>query len=224
MLSIAPQQCLICAEFFLSFGVCEVCFSQLKQKQPPRCEGCGTMISPVGSHFRCIDCLTAPPPFTYFYTSFDYLPIAGRLVKEAKSNARAKLLSQLLSAVDKDSLSTMLETVDVIVPIPDRRQRFWQRGFSAARMIASLLGNIETGPPVRFQLRWRKTTERQTALSRAQRQRNVGGSFYSRRVEGLKVLVVDDVCTTTSTLREATKALKRAGADEVRAYALCTKT
>lgn len=223
MFSIAPQQCLICAEFFLSFGVCEVCFSLLKQNHPPRCDGCGKIISSNNNQLRCIDCLISPPPFAYFYTSFDYLPIAGKVINEAKSKAQPRLLTQLFSALDVDYLNTMLNGVDVIVPIPDRKNRFRKRGFSTARMIANRLSKIGTQHSVRHHLRWRKKTARQTALSRAQRKTNIDGGFASSCVNGLKVLVVDDVCTTTSTLRVATRTLIRAGANEVKVYALCRK-
>lgn len=224
MLSIAPQQCLICDEFFLDFGVCEVCFSQLNEMHPPRCEGCGKSFPPIHGDFRCLDCMVNPEPFTHLFTSFDYLPIAGKLIHEAKAMAQPRLLTQLWSAVDVASLDKILDGVDVIVPIPDRKARFRKRGFSTARMIANRLSVMGTRLPIKDHLRWRKRTACQTTLSRTQRQLNVEGSLESSCVKGLRVLVVDDVATTMSTVRAASKALRRAGSSEVRVYALCRKT
>jgi predicted amidophosphoribosyltransferase len=63
-------------------------------------------------------------------------------------------------------------------------------------------------------------TTTQTAFDRGERMRNLRGAFRLRRtadVRGLRVLLVDDVLTTGSTLRECARVLKTAGARSVHA-------
>lgn len=64
----------------------------------------------------------------------------------------------------------------------------------------------------------KKKTKDQTHLSLEERERNVRGAFVVRAnsaLQGKKVILVDDVMTTGSTLKECARVLKDAGADEV---------
>ncbi|MFO8007638.1 MAG: phosphoribosyltransferase family protein, partial [Candidatus Brocadiia bacterium] len=66
-------------------------------------------------------------------------------------------------------------------------------------------------------------TPRQTRLSAVQRRRNVRGAFRVRRpdrIDGRRVLLVDDVMTTGATADECAKVLTRAGAAEVQVFTL----
>jgi ComF family protein len=64
-------------------------------------------------------------------------------------------------------------------------------------------------------------TAYQSKLSKAERAKNIKGVFETRaNLKGKKILLVDDILTTGSTLREAAKTLKKAGADRVDIYTL----
>jgi len=99
---------------------------------------------------------------------------------------------------------------DALVAIPGRGQRP-----HAAGCLAKAVGK-RSGLPVRPLLRFTRRTLPQHRLKRKQRLTNMRGSLDCRgRLDGLKLVVVDDVMTTAATAREAARALKKAGAARV---------
>ena len=108
---------------------------------------------------------------------------------------------------------------DVIVPVPLHPTRQRERGFNQASLLAELLSPEISVPSKPLLERIRHTTT-QTALDRAERMKNLHNAFRLRKrvnVRDLRVLLVDDVLTTGSTLSECARVLKRAGAISVHA-------
>ena len=108
---------------------------------------------------------------------------------------------------------------DVLVPVPVHADRLRERGFDQADLIAREIGRA-TGAPVAHVLVRTRRTVRQAELGRPGRVTNVAGVFGVRvtgAVRGRWVVLVDDVMTTGSTLREAATALHAAGAVAVSA-------
>ena len=101
---------------------------------------------------------------------------------------------------------------DLLVPVPLHRSRERVRGFNQAELIASRIGL----PIATRLLRRRKNTPSQTGLTRNERKRNLAGAFEIRgEAAGCKIILVDDVYTTGSTMNEIARTLKRAGAERV---------
>ncbi len=105
------------------------------------------------------------------------------------------------------------ERIDAIVPMPIHWTRRLSRGFNQSELLARELSR-HTGLPVLTALQRTRRTRKQSDLTGAQRRRNVKGSFSASRnhVQGRRVLLVDDVLTTGSTVNEAAAELKRKGA------------
>lgn len=99
----------------------------------------------------------------------------------------------------------------LIVPVPLHHSRERARGFNQAELLAARLGL----PIEKKLLGRRKNTPSQTGLSRNERKRNLAGAFEARGDVHGKVIVVDDVYTTGSTMNEIARTLKRAGAERV---------
>ena len=103
------------------------------------------------------------------------------------------------------------------MPLHSTRQR--ERGFNQASLLAELL-SVEISVPSRPLLERVRYTTTQTALDRAERMENLRNAFRLRKtanVRNLRVLLIDDVLTTGSTLSECSRVLKRAGAISVHA-------
>jgi ComF family protein len=100
-----------------------------------------------------------------------------------------------------------------VVPVPLHPIRLRQRGFNPAALLASALGR-ERGLPVDPAALARiRNTPSQTQLPRSERARNVRGAFRARNPAlPERVWLVDDVVTTGSTLQEAARTLRGAGA------------
>jgi ComF family protein len=107
----------------------------------------------------------------------------------------------------------------MIIPVPLHPTRQRERGFNQASLLAELL-SAEVSIPSKLLLERVRYTTTQTALDRAERMENLHNAFRLRKnmdVRGLRVLLIDDVLTTGSTLNECARILKRAGAISVHA-------
>jgi ComF family protein len=126
----------------------------------------------------------------------------------------------LVEVLENALTDAMRDSVDVIVPVPLHRRRLRQRGFNQSALLARELGK-RLGVPVRCDLLARKLwTEPQTRLNREERLRNVRDAFRVLKLDeagGMRILLIDDVFTTGTTLGECTQELKRADASEVHA-------
>jgi ComF family protein len=106
----------------------------------------------------------------------------------------------------------------LIVPVPLHWRRRWQRGYNQSETLARILADKLHLPSRPHLLRRIRNTPHQVQQSATARQDNVRGAFVARRrpeLIGTIVLLVDDVLTTGSTVNEAAKALRTAGAAKV---------
>jgi ComF family protein len=106
---------------------------------------------------------------------------------------------------------------DLIVPVPLHPARLRERGFNQAHLLATMLGR-EIGVPVFGVLERIRYTTTQTAFDRIDRMENLRNAFRLRKkmaVRDLRVLLLDDILTTGSTLSECGRVLREAGARSV---------
>jgi ComF family protein len=108
---------------------------------------------------------------------------------------------------------------DIIIPVPLHPARERERGFNQASLLAELL-SARTSIPSKPLLERIRYTTTQTALDRSERMENLHNAFRLRKnmnMRDLRVLLIDDVLTTGSTLNECARILKGAGAISVHA-------
>ncbi|MCA9580788.1 MAG: ComF family protein [Myxococcales bacterium] len=105
--------------------------------------------------------------------------------------------------------------VDVIVPMPLHRLRLFRRGYNQVTLLARPVSRDLGVPIVGSRLVRTRATAPQVSLAPEARRENVRGAFRARRVEGLRVLLLDDVRTTGATLEAAEGALWEGGAKAV---------
>jgi ComF family protein len=107
---------------------------------------------------------------------------------------------------------------DIVVPVPLHPRRLVERGYNQAALLAREAAS-ELGVPLGARVLWRvKHTAQQARLGREERIVNMKEAFGvrdARVVRGKRVLIVDDVATTGSTLLACREALIEAGAAEV---------
>jgi ComF family protein len=144
-----------------------------------------------------------------------------KLLHEAKYGARPSLLR-----VFREDLSGFARTLagvfDLIVPVPLERRKMRERGFNQAKILASFLAGAADAPVAEL-MRKVYPTPSQSLLGRAERLKNLRGSFdvpCPERVRGKSILLVDDVYTTGATVRECALILKGCGARSVSVFAL----
>jgi ComF family protein len=104
---------------------------------------------------------------------------------------------------------------EVLVPVPLHWWRRWQRGYNQSEGIARGMGERLRLPVRSDWLRRVRWTRKQFNLSPTEREANIKGAFRvtsACAVQGKRVVLVDDVLTTGSTLSECARVLKQAGA------------
>jgi predicted amidophosphoribosyltransferase len=122
-------------------------------------------------------------------------------------------LAALLAETHRSTLTAW--AVDLVVPVPMHWLRRSLRGTSTADEIATRLAG-ELGLPCRRVLRRARATPMQNALPWEDRHSNVHGAFVGRgEMRGRRVLLVDDVTTTGSTLAACREAALQRGAAAV---------
>jgi len=199
---------LVCAEERI---ICGECREKIKPAAENRCRVCGKFL-PDGVA-TCGSCLLEPPPYERHLSYAAYeetLRAVIILYKYGEIEPLKHLLARLYLETVRQSLPGAF---DAVVPVPaDRRRR---RGFqpvpAAGKVLARRLG-IEFWPRA---LRKRKSTPPQVGLSQARRKANLDGAFAlstGKKLPGSRVLLIDDVTTTGTTLRKCAAVLKKGGA------------
>jgi len=196
---------------------------------PPVCAGCGSPVSREAVLCRTCDArlprletdCTAPASLTACTAAVAYRGVAEEWVRRFKHPAAG------IAGLDVSALAVaralILEaaarapgrTPDLVVPVPPHRQSLRARGFHASGLLAGSVARARHVPLRTRALVAIRDTASQTGLGRAARRRNVLGAFSAPFPLPPRVWLVDDVVTTGSTLAEAARQLRRAGAKEV---------
>lgn len=223
------------ALYFLLPRKCEVCGGFLGNVKTtvfnmdsPICFNCLKQIVPNSPDRRWFLCLSEPfsgdrYPSLTLYMPFIYYGFFSRaipLVKFEKKQELAVFLGGFLAAsMASDSISG-----DIIIPVPLSMQRLKERGFNQAELLAQKASETLNIPLVTDCLLRSRNTMRQTHIKdKANRSINVDGAFEVSEnwsVDGLRIILVDDVATTGNTLHEAASALLDSGAKQVLCVAL----
>jgi competence protein ComFC len=224
-LALFPTRCKTCGRL-LAAGeervLCRACLDEITPSRLAACPRCGRFIDGAGEAHLCGDCLVSPPPFALHRSCARYrgrLKDALLLFKYRKYRPLGRNLA--LFAVETTKRETALwEGLDVIVPVPLHARRERERGFNQSAVLAREIAGARGLAVEAKALRKIRNAPPQTSLEREGRLSNVKGAYRvvrPERSEGRVVLLVDDVYTTGSTLRECSAALIAAGAREVRA-------
>lgn len=204
-----PSRCFGCSEE--GRFICLQCIVGLQKADPPRCPQCWSpLVSP-----KCASC----PDERYLdevRCGFIHKGLAREAVLELKYGgvyaAGAEMGMRLAEA-----LAGWHGSADVVVPVPLHRSRQRTRGYNQAAKLAEGFAD-RVGLQLDQQLlrRSRRTRSQAAGLNYEARFANVQDAFETAQsATGMKILLVDDVVTTTATLQACAAALKAAGADTV---------
>lgn len=111
-----------------------------------------------------------------------------------------------------------LDSVDLIIPVPLHSERLRQREFNQSLLLADNIGRHLDIPVAYSNLIRVIPTPAQTTLSRKSRLKNLRRAFAIRHPEAVvsrRILLIDDVFTTGTTVNECAKTLRKAGSGDV---------
>jgi ComF family protein len=211
---------------------------------PPRCAGCGTIVSDV--HSFCADCwnqieflgnsgcgtcglplqstevatcgvcLARPPRIERTRAAVAYDDLSRSLAIRLKYGRKVAIARTMACY-----MTPLVEQYDgdpILMPVPLHRTRLWRRGFNQSALVADEIARrlkIKCDP---YSLRRLRRTAPLKGMTSLQRRKTVAGAFGirdRRAVAGKTVILIDDVLTTGSTADACARTLKRAGAARV---------
>jgi ComF family protein len=225
--AIWPPRCAGCG-FWHQDLFCDECSQLLELIAPPMCARCGLPFDPLAQTSRCRDCQDnregAAPAFELVRSVYAFAgpmrPAVHRL-KYGGKTALARPLAQLLYDYLQDTAAIPVQEIGVVVPVPLHAWRQWRRGYNQSTLLARELAYLLDLPCAEVLWRRRHTTS-QVELSAKQRRQNVEGAFaldadllQRYNAQHRPILLIDDVCTTSSTLNECARVLRQAGIEKV---------
>jgi len=211
--------CLYCKHprnALLPDGLCENCLHLLENCQIGS-SACPQCMTPLDENGQCAFCQQkALGPLHRAYAPFRYQTIARQLIWQLKfhyqDNAAPLLVRHMLPLIAAGEY-------DALVPVPLHKRKHRARGANQAETLCRLLGP-KAGLPVLTPLSRIRYTRPQKNLSPSQRRKNVQDAFVlTENVQGLRLLLVDDIRTTGATARECARTLLRG---KVRSVSLLT--
>lgn len=217
--ALLPPRCLACGTAVESSGaLCATCFGGFTFIAAPMCRVCGIPLEAAhGDELICGGCLRERPDFNRARAVFIYDATSRGLLLAFKHGDRTDAGVHLARWMRRAG-EPLIESCDVIVPVPLHRWRLLWRAYNQAALLANALGKLSGKSTVPDALIRTRATPSQGHMDRGARRRNVKDAFRvnrARAILGKKVLLIDDVLTTGATVEACTRALLAAGAQAV---------
>jgi ComF family protein len=169
----------------------------------------------------CHPCAERPPSYTKAWTLYPYRPPLQQAIRLFKYQGKVSLAAPLAALMI--ARLPPLDSIDMIIPVPLHIERLRQREFNQSLLLADHIGHSLDIPVTYTNLIRTTPTLAQTTLSRKSRQKNLRRAFAVRRPDAIanrRILLIDDVFTTGTTVNECAKALRKAGSADVFALTL----
>lgn len=197
-------------------GICGECRESLPWVKEPHCKKCGKPIRDARAEY-CYDCKVKSHIFEEGRSLWLHQsPVSDAVYAFKYQNRRiyGEVFGEELA--EKYGCFLKRRQVELLVPIPLHKKRRRRRGYNQAELLSRLLSE-RTGLPMDADTLVRvKATQPQKTLGNKERHENIRGAFVSRkRIQCRNVALIDDIYTTGSTLDEAAKILRKAGAEKV---------
>ncbi len=222
-----PITCLGCHK--KNSWLCSRCLAKIKINQADSCPKCKKFSFYAKTHPWCyeeyaLDGLIVSASYKNELLDKIIYALKYNFAKEL-SRPLAKLMidkiEQLRNKQDQPHwLSLLFDEKLIVLPVPLHGRKYRWRGFNQAELIAQHIAleyklNVEKNI-----LKRKKNTLPQTELARRQRLKNVAGAFrvkkeWRSKLADKKILLIDDVATTTTTLNECARELKKYNPKEV---------
>lgn len=199
---------------------------------PPKCMICGDLLGENKKCF-CTECLEEYKVLGWMsrgcrigphekrvsgiFSLFEYRDKIKHVIWKFKFQGKT-FYSGGLAGLMANELQPYNELIDSIVPVPISKERFRQRGYNQTELIANDLGKLLNIPVDRSSLCKLKNIKKQSSLKGRNRYENVIGAYGVKdihAISGKRILLIDDVLTTGSTMGECAHLLWNAGAFEV---------
>lgn len=220
-----PRRCPVCGEIVMPKGdlICPPCKGKIKYVYEPSCKKCGKALV-VEEEEYCYDCKKKNHTYESGIALFEYDDIMKQSIYSFKyKNKREYADFYVKEFVNAYQTQIANWKAEVLIPVPLHKSRHLYRGFNQAELLAKKIGK-DINLPVDSDILVRsKETFAQKGLNHKERAKNLQEAFQisGKVVQYKKVILIDDIYTTGSTIEACTKVLKLNGVEKVYFLSLC---
>ena len=214
---IQPDYCIFCLSKIAAGKkkpICSKCFKELKINQPPFCRQCGKSIKNAVNHI-CRISLSDKEDFRIFYP-LKYEKITREALHKLKYEGQLNLVrffSFRMAALVKEHILPF-NNIDFITYVPLHKKKLKEREFNQSELLAKGVSSRTKIPLIENLISRTIYTRPQSKLSEKERKTNLRGAFkingrYKDVITGSHLLLIDDIITTGSTVKECLKEIKK---------------
>lgn len=215
-----PRYCVYCKR--LGNYICDQCFSYIRLDPTPICPVCARHSIDGSTHPRCVTSYSIDG----LVSAVVYNRVIKKLLYQYKytpyiSDLRDEIGQLMSESLEQSELFHFIrQQSPIVIPVPLHRRRLKRRGYNHASLLCSYVAQYFHLEMIDDLVIRTRDTKPQFKLSKSERSSNVQDAFelhnlYRGKIRGKTIVVVDDIATTRSTLREISKVLKRNGAKSV---------
>jgi len=217
-----PKFCLGCG--YIGVYLCVSCQNKLKPIKQDVCLYCRKPSLFGLTHPNCLKKLNIDGLLTLYY----YNPILKKIIKNIKYRLATEVWQEFSRIIKSEAIEKLgfyrrFSSDFIIQPIPLIKNKYNERGFNQAKIISVFFQKFINYPIVNLLVRKKEALSQAQLESLGKRRQNVRGVFQvvdKKNLNDKMVILVDDVLTTGSTVKEAARVLKEAGAKKIYALAL----
>lgn len=194
----------------------EVCGFCDKKNKNNLCKSCELLLTKYQ-----INCITKAKDkyFDYLFSALKYENIVREKIIKYKFNENSYLYKTFAKIIIKnEKIYGFLKLYDIIISVPMHKLKKSVRGYNQSELVAEEIAKQMGLKYEKDILVKSKDTQVQSTLSKVQRIQNVKDAFLITdvtKVKEKKIILIDDIYTTGSTVNECSKVLKQAGAEEI---------
>lgn len=225
-----PVRCPVCGDVVIPKGtkICSPCERKLQLICEPRCKKCSKPIEQDQREY-CSDCQRKDYHFEYGYSLWVYDSVMKKSISDFKYHYKkeyAKYYIEKIIQIYGKAINKLAP--DVLVPVPIHKSKYRERGYNQAKILAYGIAKELNIPVLPNLLIRNKKTLPQKQLSDKERLKNLQEAFmfndkaasdYHKELK--RIILVDDIYTTGSTIEACTNVLMRNGIEHTYFITLC---
>lgn len=216
-----PPRCEFCSVIINwihphKYQLCEDCLAKISFVGLEACDYCGKQLKNIG-YAKCEQC-TGSAYYSKILSACEYAGLLRDKLLEFKFRGHRQLCTILALFIIEKLKMTNHRQFDIILSVPIHSSKLKERGYNQSELLANEVAKFLSIPISTQNLIKKKPTESQSKLDKKDRWINVKDAFQvmdEEKINGKKVLLIDDIITTGATANECSKVLRQAGASRI---------
>lgn len=212
-----PSNCLGCGR--PGDWVCNSCRRTYLTRSLPECFWCRKTSNSHRTHTECLD----HTPIRQAIVCWRYTPLARRIMSSYKFKMRYSIAEDIIDWA-APSIELLKSEPAILIPSPTSKKRSLDRGFDQSELLCRIIEEKHS-IPYEHLLERRPGSSHQTGKDREQRLK-LGQHAFQIKNPGhniptdTNIIIVDDVCTTGTTLQRSAETLQEVGFTNILAFVL----